>query len=434
MAQAIPRDLGAETRRFEQVVQTLENLIPRVEVMEPGLAMLPTVGALRYYGGEHELVTTIARELNKVATGARLGVADGPFAARWAAMTAGEGPRIIVDTVAFLADLDVSVLERDELIATFRWLGITTLGDLAVLPRPAVASRFGEAGLDAHRLASGEDRQPQPRPVPAHLAVESHFDDALESLDQVAFAARALSARLMIGLRREGIAPHRVEIEAQAANGVVRARTWRSTDPFIEATLTERVWWQLRVWVEQEGVVGGLVRLRLDPSDLSGDGRQLALLEGVDGEWQTTEPDRPQVERSLARAQALVGPEGVLLATRQGGRMPAEQIKWHRFGEEPAQSDRKLEDPWPGATPAPTPALVPPEPIPLAIEWDADVPVQIRLGTRWEPVLNWAGPWRLLGRWWRGEGSSQRYQIVTSAGAFLVVVNQGQAYLAAIYD
>ncbi|HEY7564114.1 MAG TPA: hypothetical protein VIA81_04245, partial [Acidimicrobiia bacterium] len=158
------------------------------------------------------------------------------------------------------------------------------------------------------------------------------------------------------------------------------------------------------------------------------------LLEGVDGEWQTTEPDRPQVERSLARAQALVGPEGVLLATRQGGRMPAEQIKWHRFGEEPAQSDRKLEDPWPGATPAPTPALVPPEPIPLAIEWDADVPVQIRLGTRWEPVLNWAGPWRLLGRWWRGEGSSQRYQIVTSAGAFLVVVNQGQAYLAAIYD
>ncbi|HEY7565152.1 MAG TPA: DNA polymerase Y family protein, partial [Acidimicrobiia bacterium] len=235
MAQAIPRDLGAETRRFEQVVQTLENLIPRVEVMEPGLAMLPTVGALRYYGGEHELVTTIARELNKVATGARLGVADGPFAARWAAMTAGEGPRIIVDTVAFLADLDVSVLERDELIATFRWLGITTLGDLAVLPRPAVASRFGEAGLDAHRLASGEDRQPQPRPVPAHLAVESHFDDALESLDQVAFAARALSARLMIGLRREGIAPHRVEIEAQAANGVVRARTWRSTDPFIEA-------------------------------------------------------------------------------------------------------------------------------------------------------------------------------------------------------
>lgn len=428
------RDLGAETRRFEKVVLTLESLIPRVEVVEPGMALLPIAGAVRYYGGEWPLVERVRKELDEVASGARLGLADGPFAARWAAMTAADGPQLIEDTVAFLAMLDISVLEREELIDTFRWLGVTTLGDLANLPREAVASRFGTIGLTAHRLASGEDRYTRPRSIPAHLAVESHFDDPLETLDQVAFAARALSVRLMVGLRREGMGPHLVEIQAEAGNGKVRTRTWRSADPFLETTLTERVWWQLRAWIEQEGVSGGLVRLRLDPSDLSGDGRQLALLEVVGDGWHGYDPDRPLVERALARAQALVGPDAVLQAEQQGGRMPGEQILWHRFGEEPSLPTRDMESPWPGATPGPSPALVPPDPLPLDVEWDGGIPSRVRLGSRWEPVLNWAGPWRLLGRWWRGEQGSDRYQIVTSAGAFLVVVKDGRTFLAGIYD
>jgi protein ImuB len=269
--------------------------------------------------------------------------------------------------------------------------------------------------------------------------VEAFYDDPLETLDQVAFSARALSVRLMLGLRKEGLAPHRVEITAVAANGKERSRIWRSADPFIEATLTERVWWQLRAWVEQGGVPGGLTRLRLDPSDLSGDGRQLALLEpvaGLDGTlgWQSYDPGRPEVERALARAQALVGPEGVLQAAPQGGRMPADQVLWYRFGEEPGVAERDVSAPWPGATPGPSPALVPPEPVPFDIEWDDGIPTRVRLGSRWEPVLNWAGPWRLTGRWWKGELHADRYQLVTSAGAFLVVVRNGSSFLAGVYD
>ncbi|MGH8927768.1 MAG: DNA polymerase Y family protein [Acidimicrobiia bacterium] len=442
-ALSLPRDLGEETRRFEKVVLVLEGMIPRVEVVEPGLVLLPVGGAVRYYGGEWSLIERVAKELTKVVDprhGARLGLADGPFAARWAAITAGEGPKVVEDTAAFLSTLDISTLEKEELIDTFRWLGVATLGELAGLPREAVASRFGESGLYAHRLASGEGDMVQPRSIPPHLAVEAFYDDPLETLDQVAFSARALSVRLMLGLRREGIAPHRIEITAEAANGRVRVRTWRSSDPFFESTLTERVWWQLRAWMEQEeGVPGGLVRLRLDPSDLSGEGRQLILLEAVDGAggalgWQGYDPNRHEVERALARAQALVGPDAVLQADRQGGRMPGEQVFWHRFGEEPGFPERDPDAPWPGTTPGPIPALVPPDPIPFEIEWDEGTPHRVRLGSRWEPVLNWAGPWRLFGRWWRGEAKVDRYQLVTSAGAFLVVVSEGKAYLAGVYD
>jgi hypothetical protein len=70
----------------------------------------------------------------------------------------------------------------------------------------------------------------------------------------------------------------------------------------------------------------------------------------------------------------------------------------------------------------------------LEVDWDEGIPERVRVGTRWEPVLSWAGPWRLVGRWWRGEEPADRYQLVTSAGAFLVVVKGSRTFLAGIYD
>jgi hypothetical protein len=70
----------------------------------------------------------------------------------------------------------------------------------------------------------------------------------------------------------------------------------------------------------------------------------------------------------------------------------------------------------------------------LEVEWDDGMPTRVRLATRWEPVLTWSGPWRLSGRWWTGESDADRYQLVTSVGAFLCVVTEGRAYLAGVYD
>ncbi len=423
----LERDLGEETRRFEPIVELLGGLIPRVEVSEPGLVFIPLAGAVRYYGGEEAIVDLVSGKLSAEGIDHRIGVADGPFAAYWAARGPGADPVIIIDTPAFLSGLDVQALGHEDLIATFRWLGVNTLGSLADLPRDAIASRFGDIGLAAHRLAHGEDRMVDPRPVPAGSEVEAVYEDPLESMDQVAFAAKALAARLMERLRPQGIAAHRIEVLMEGTDGVIRERVWRSADPFTESSLSDRVWWQLRAWMDDDrGARRGIARLRLDPSDVSGDGRQLSFL--VD------ETSRVEAERALARAQALLGPDAVVQAVPQGGRMPAEQVAWHRWGD-PAQVSLSASAPWPGATPAPTPALVPPRPRELQVEWDEVIPVRVRLRARWEPVLTWSGPWRISGRWWKGEEAFDRYQLVTSAGAFLCVrVADGSTYLVGVYD
>lgn len=435
-ATVLTRDPGEEARRFEPVVSAIEDLVPRVEVVSPGLIYVPVTGAVRFYGGEKPLAERMVKEMDTLVGHMRggealVGIADGPFAARWAAGTAIIGePQIVTDTIDFLSRLDTGTLREamggDEMIDTFRWLGVTTLGDLARLPRETLASRFGNPGVLAHRLASGEDRAVDPRAIPGELGVEMSFEDPLESLDAVGFAGRNLSERLLERLKEAGMAPHTVTITAVPAGGPPRERVWRSADPFTEKGLTDRVWWQLRAWVETSGVPGGIVGLSIVPSDLSGEGRQLGLL--------TDESSLVEAERALARAQALLGPDGVLQGRAQGGRMPAERVAWSRWGEPESDTDRDAVAPWPGATPSPAPALVPPRLEPIEVEWDGGMPVRVRLGSRWEPVLTWSGPWRLSGRWWAGERDADRYQIVTSVGAFLCVVAEGRVFLAGVYD
>jgi protein ImuB len=431
----IEHDPGAEMARFERVAVAVETLIPRIEVVIPGLILAPVTGAVRYFGGEEPLIDRVAKEIDAVAgQGFRLGVAAGPFAARRAAEIATEADPLYVvsDDDAFRAMLDVEALGSDDMAAVFRWLGISTLGELAALPREAVVSRFGPDGLRAHRLATGEDRATQDRVIATDLSIEEKFDPPLENLEQAAFIARSLAHQLLEAPVMQGATPHRIEVEAEAADGAVRRRTWRSADPFNEPMLAERVRWQLQAWLDTAqlrsgpGIRGGLVRLRIAPADLSDDGRQLALDEDA--------LSAAEAQRAFAQTQAIVGNDEVLQAIPQGGRDPGERALWYRWGENPPAPERDPQAPWPGQIPAPLPALVPPDPYPLEVEWDAGIPTRVRLGTRWVEVISWAGPWRKVGRWWDGEYPADRYQLVTSAGAFLCAVVQGKTYMAGVYD
>ena len=161
-------DLAAEARAFETVARVTEPITPGVVFERPGVLSFPTRGPSRYFGGDERLGRTVLDALAEIGLpDVRVGLADGPFAARLAARQAAPGSAHVVapgDTPAFLASWPVEVLDAGgDLPALLRRLGLAQLGDFAALPAASVLTRFGLPGARLHRLAGGLDEHAAPR-------------------------------------------------------------------------------------------------------------------------------------------------------------------------------------------------------------------------------------------------------------------------------
>jgi protein ImuB len=224
----LDRDHAAEARTFETVARAMEPITPGVVLERPGVLSFPTRGPARYFGGDDQLATRVLDVAAGVGVDdARVGIADGAFAARLATRAAGpDRVRVVASgaTAAFLAPWPVTVLgqtfgDRPDDGAAFadllRRLGLRTLGDLAALPAPSVLGRFGLDGARAHRLASGiSEHTTRPAPLPPDLVETCELDPPATRVDEVAFAAKALADHLIARLDELGLACDRVVVEA----------------------------------------------------------------------------------------------------------------------------------------------------------------------------------------------------------------------------
>jgi protein ImuB len=105
---------------------------------------------------------------------------------------------------------------------------------------------------------------------------------------------------------------------------------------------------------------------------------------------------------------------------------------------------------WPGRLPAPSPATVPPEPLPALVQDTAGEPVRLtgpdalsappaRVavdGKAPVAVVGWAGPWPVWARWWAPDTApTARMQVVLDDGsALLLVAREGRWWVQGIYD
>jgi protein ImuB len=481
----VERDRGAEARAFEAVARATEPITPVVVLERPGVLTFPTRGPSRYFGGDEALT----RRLLEVAaeagvSDARVGVADGTFAARLATRVASPGTAHLVDrgdVRAFLAPWPVGVLRDvvEEGVAfadLLLRLGVRTLGDLAALPAPSVLARFGTDGARAHRLACGEsDLAGPPAPPPPDLVETAELDPPASRVDEVAFVAKALADDLLARLDALGLACDRIVVEAETEHGERHARCWRHEGGLTAAALVARVRWQLDAWLIADGAcdredeaTGGLVLLRLAPDRVvPATSRQL-------GFWGGDAAARDRAARVLARLQGMLGHDAVATAVVGGGRAPGERARWVPWGE---PSDEPGAEPWPGAIPGPPPARVHPDPVPaelLDVNGDAvrvsgrgeasAEPVELRcplLPGGGGAVTAWSGPWLHDLRWWvraangrepgiparserdrGGDRTARRrralWQVVVGEDdggvACLVTVERGRAAIEAIYD
>ncbi|MDH4146398.1 MAG: DNA polymerase Y family protein [Acidimicrobiia bacterium] len=345
--EVLERDLTREARLFEPVLSALNRFSPLVEVSRPGLAALASRGPARYFGGELALADAIGAAVDEALGaqgGCAVGLADGFFAARWAAEAAGSagssceatadggwgGPYrpVVVERGAspeFLSGLALDCLESPGLVEVLWQLGLRTLGEFAELPLGDVVARFGAEGQRCHLLASGREQRPLDAvKPPVDLQVRMDFDPPLERIDQAAFAAKALADRLHHELERRGLACSRVAIEAETEHGESFSRLWRHEGLLSASALADRVRWQLGGWLgslDGNRPTGGLSHLALVPDEVGvAHGRQLGFWGGQNRE----------VERAVqagARVATLLGPEAVAVPERRGGRHADEQFE-----------------------------------------------------------------------------------------------------------
>jgi protein ImuB len=445
MVTIVEYDADRDARAFEPVVAAVETLTPRVEIVRPGLCAFDTRGPSRYFGGDHAL----ARRVAALVPGARIGVADGPFAAALAArmdlsVPPGETPK-------FLAPFPVSALDRPDLADLLRRLGLRTLGAYAALPAADVLARFGPDGALAHRLARGEDERPlDARTPPPDLTVVMELDPPAEQVDRAAFAARHLAHELHEELSRRGLACSRIAIEAETEHGETLSRLWRHDGTLTPGMIAERVRWQVDGWLQRDWgdrPTSGIALLRLRPDQVGPDnGTQHGFWGGraTGGGAVSSMPD-DRISRALARVQGMLGPEAVVTAACAGGRGPAEQIRLIPWGDA-RDEDPMAVAPWPGHIPPPAPAIVPRQPIAVQVVDKEGAPVGVTgRGFVTAPpvrmndvdVTGWAGPWPVDERWWDPPAHRRRarFQLATSDGrAYLVSVEGGQWFIEATYD
>jgi protein ImuB len=463
-------DAGLDHRAFEPIVRGIEAIVPGVQVLRPGTLAMRARGPARYYGGEDAAAAALLEAATALGVaGARIGVADGPFAAEQAARAAraagavpaspvtvpagatGAGPGAAVHVVptggsaAFLAPLPVALVADARTTTLLHRLGVRTLGEFAALPDEDVRRRFGAAGAFAHDRAAGrEQSRVAPRTPPPDFEVEQHFEPPLERVDQLAFAFRVRAEEFIERMRAVRLVCTGIRVELDDDRGGHSSRSWLHPHWFTPADVVDRVRWQLQgsSGTADAGLEAAIVRLRIVPERVDSTGNH------EEGLWGGGPDER--VHHGLTRVQSMLGHEGVVTASIGGGRMLADRQVLGPWGAR-APTPAAAGAPWPGSLPALAPASVFRErlPVGLADAEGAAVAVDARgaisaapasfavAGERPAPVRAWAGPWPVVERWWDAERARRvhRFQVVDHDGCAWLLVRDADGWWAeARYD
>ncbi len=454
-------DADRDARLFEGVIAAVDDLVPRAELLRPGLLVLPVRGPARFFGSEQMAAERLIDAVAAAGAECQVGIADrlstAVFAARAGRIVepGGDARFLSLLSIRQLAtEPSLSGPGRDDLTDLLWRMGIRTIGQFAALSRTDVASRFGADAVAAHRFARDEpERAPCGREPPPDLAAELACDPPIDRVDAAAFAGRSLAAELHRALMAAGVGCTRLAIHAVTANGEERSRVWRCAEPLTEDATADRVRWQLDGWLNNRNArdrptaAVTLLRLQAVETVSASEGLQLPLWGGLG------EQDRLRARRALVRVQGLLGPEAVRVPVLSGGHGPAERITLTVLGlvapEPVPQADPG--QPWPGRLPDPSPAVLFDDPVdlldaqgnPIRVTsrgmFSAD-PARLRVRGRDDRLRWWAGPWPDDERWWdpdRASGRTARAQVLLDGDpgtALLLCYRQRRWYLEGSYE
>jgi nucleotidyltransferase/DNA polymerase involved in DNA repair len=210
----------ADATPFEPMLDRLDDLSPRVEAVDLGVALLDVTGLGALHGSERRIAArAVALTRQVAALHVRCGVGENRWLAALAARLARPGRP---DAAAAFRAVERGELERlplDLLPADpatrqrFALFGLTAMGQLAALPRSAVGAQFGAVGERLQALARGQDPRPLvPRRRPERLVRRVAFEPPVEGVGAAALALRRACAEACDALRARRRAPGRARL------------------------------------------------------------------------------------------------------------------------------------------------------------------------------------------------------------------------------
>jgi hypothetical protein len=211
------------------MLDRLDDLSPRIEAVDRGVALVDVTGLGPSLGDERRIAARAVALTREVA---QLPVRAGTGDNRWLAVLAARlalfarpDPTIPVAFHAFpfgalathavLASLPLDLLPADpETRQRFALFGLTTMGELAALPRSAVGAQFGATGERLQALARGQDPRPLvPRRRPERMTRRVTFEPPVEGVAGTALVLRRACAELCDALQARHLAPGRATLE-----------------------------------------------------------------------------------------------------------------------------------------------------------------------------------------------------------------------------
>jgi hypothetical protein len=223
------------------MLDALDDLSPRVEAVDLGVALVDVTGLGPMWGPERRIAARavmLARSVTPLHV--RCGIGDNRWLATLAARLAQperDGAPAAFRTLERdeLSDLPLALLPADAATrGRFGLFGLTVMRQLAELPRSAVGAQFGAPGERLQALARGHDPRPiVPRRRPERVEAGDTFDPPLDGVGTVGLTLRRLAADLCDRLHERHLAPGRAVLTLRLED----APALRVTQPFPQPVL-----------------------------------------------------------------------------------------------------------------------------------------------------------------------------------------------------
>jgi protein ImuB len=424
-----PVSLQALASAQAALVDVALSASPRVEDAGGGLAVLDLVGTNALFPTQRGLLTALEVRLADVGLpSVRIGIGPTCTVAQLAARHDGGG-HIVRDAEAsaFLTTLPLDLLHpSDELWERLTRWGLRTLGDLAVLPRPALGTRLGEEGVHLAHRARGRDLAPF-RPAPQRLRFEETSEPgyAVANLETLAFSLRGVLDRLARRLRVRGLAVRELLVELTLESGQSFARSVSLGAPTGEVPVLLSL---VRLALEKDPPDEPVELIRISATPGCVEPAQLDL-------FLPPLPAPAELAVTVARLEALCGPERVGAPGVENTHRP-DAAYLEEFATEHRRATRVSDT---QAAPRAVMALRALRPPRLLRVWLREkTPERVELDSAVLRVLRCAGPWRLFGEWWGDSRFARDYFDVelSDGGVYRLYQNLQDStwYADGIYD